>query len=185
MLIKRKNCLILQAVTIYKIIMKKTIFLLSTIVVLISCKKEEKQKEEKAIVKENFAFFGDSITSEGAITKEELLKKYSSLKEGDTLDVKFRSTIKDVCKKKGCWMNLEMPNEQNAFVKFKDYGFFMPLNSAGSEAIVSGKAFVSVVTVDELKHYAKDAGKSKTAIDSITTPKITYSFLSNGVLIKQ
>jgi hypothetical protein len=82
-------------------------------------------------------------------------------------------------------MNMSLTEDKNTFVRFKDYGFFMPLNAAGSEAIVNGKAFISVETVDELKHYAKDAGKSQAAIDSITEPKVSYSFLSNGVLIKE
>jgi hypothetical protein len=50
---------------------------------------------------------------------------------------------------------------------------------------VNGKAFVSIESVDELKHYAKDAGKSQVAIDSIIAPKTTYSFLADGVLIQE
>jgi hypothetical protein len=87
--------------------------------------------------------------------------------------------------KKGCWMNLALTDKDAAFVKFKDYGFFMPLNSKGAEVIVHGKAFVSVESIDELKHYAKDAGKSQAAIDSIVAPEVTYSFEANGVLLKQ
>jgi hypothetical protein len=52
-------------------------------------------------------------------------------------------------------------------------------------AIVSGKAFVDVVSVDELKHYAKDGGKSKEEIAKITKPEVTYSFLASGVYIKK
>ena len=144
---------------------------------IFACKKVE--------VPENFQSFGDSISAEGVISKEELLAKFETMKAGDTIEVKFRSEIKDVCQKKGCWMNLALNEDKNTFVRFKDYGFFMPMNAAGSDAIVGGKAYISVESVDELKHYAKDAGKSQVAIDSITEPKISYSFLSNGVLIKQ
>ncbi|HBI01555.1 MAG TPA: DUF4920 domain-containing protein [Flavobacterium sp.] len=151
---------------------------------MVACKKEE-VKEVAEVKTENFKTFGDSISADGVISKEDLLAKYETLKEGDTIEVKFRSDIKDVCQKKGCWMNMSLNEDKNAFVRFKDYGFFMPLNAAGSEAIVNGKAFISVETVDELKHYAKDAGKSQAAIDSITEPKVSYSFLSNGVLIKE
>jgi len=75
-------------------------------------------------------------------------------------------------------------NDEKVFVKFKDYGFFMPLNAKNEEVIVNGKAFLSVESVDELKHYAKDAGKSQAAIDSIQSPITTYAFLADGVLIK-
>ena len=164
--------------------MKKTILMAISVFTMIACKKEE-TKEVAVVQTENFKSFGDSITTEGVISKEELLAKFETLKEGDTVEVKFRSEIKDVCQKKGCWMNMSLTEDKNTFVRFKDYGFFMPLNAAGSEAIVNGKAFISVETVEELKHYAKDAGKSQAAIDSITEPKVSYSFLSNGVLIKE
>jgi hypothetical protein len=164
--------------------MKKTILMAIAVFTIIACKKEE-TKEVAVVQTVNFKSFGDSITTEGVISKEELLAKFETLKEGDTVEVKFRSEIKDVCQKKGCWMNMSLNEDKNTFVRFKDYGFFMPLNAAGSEAIVNGKAFISVETVEELKHYAKDAGKSQEAIDSITEPKVSYSFLSDGVLIKE
>ncbi len=164
--------------------MKKIMLMAFAVSSLIACKKEV-EKEITAVQTEQFKSFGDSISAEGVISKEALLAKYETLQEGDTIEVKFRSEIKDVCQKKGCWMNMHLSDDKNAFVRFKDYGFFMPLNAAGSEAVVHGKAFISVETVDELKHYAKDAGKSQAAIDSITEPKISYSFLSDGVLIKE
>ncbi len=164
--------------------MKKIMLMAFAVSSLIACKKEA-EKEVAALQTEQFKSFGDSISAEGVISKEALLAKYETLQEGDTIEVKFRSEIKDVCQKKGCWMNMRLNDDKNAFVRFKDYGFFMPLNASGSEAIVNGKAFISVETIDELKHYAKDAGKSQAAIDSITEPKISYSFLSDGVLIKE
>ena len=164
--------------------MKKVFVIAVAVFSMIACKNVE-VKEVTNVAPEKFQSFGDSITVDGAITKEELLAKFETLKEGDTIELKFRSEIKDVCQKKGCWMNMNLSDDKNTFVRFKDYGFFMPFNAAGSEAIVNGKAFISVETVDELKHYAKDAGKSQAAIDSITEPKVSYSFLSNGVLIKE
>lgn len=162
----------------------KKIILLAIGLSLFSCQKNKEVAPEEVIV-ENYASFGDSISADGAITKSELLAKFETLKENDTIEVKFISSIQDVCQKKGCWMNMDLNEDKNTFVRFKDYGFFMPLNAAGSEAIVEGKAFIDVVSVDELKHYAKDAGKSQEAIDSITEPKITYAFTANGVLIKE
>ncbi|UPT72363.1 MAG: DUF4920 domain-containing protein [Flavobacterium sp. JAD_PAG50586_2] len=93
--------------------------------------------------------------------------------------------MKSVCKKKGCWMKMELAGDSNNFVKFKDYGFFVPLNADNSPAIVSGKAFVDVESVEELRHYAKDGGKSAAEIAKITKPETTYSFLADGVYIKK
>lgn len=132
----------------------------------------------------DYQLFGEKFTIANVLTEKQMLKKYLSLKKGDSIAVKFVSTIKSVCKKKGCWMNLILDKKSNAFVKFKDYGFFMPLNAENSLAIVNGKAFVEIVTVAELRHYAKDAGKTKTEIDKITKPEITYSFKADGVYLK-
>jgi hypothetical protein len=132
-----------------------------------------------------YASFGDKITVEQALSKEQMLKKYKNLKAGDTINVKFTTHINDVCKKKGCWMSLELPGGKESFVKFKDYAFFVPLNAAGQEAVVSGKAFVSETSVEQLRHYAKDGGKSEAEIAKITKPEIEYKFLADGVLISK
>lgn len=159
--------------------MKKIIFILYASVLLIGCNSKNDKPSNDYLV------FGDSIKVDGALTSKQMLDKYEFLKEKDTLKVKFSSVVNSVCQKKGCWVRLNLPNNKEAFVKFKDYGFFMPLNSAESEVIVSGKAFVSTESVAELKHYAKDAGKPQAYIDAISEPEITYSFEADGVLLKR
>jgi hypothetical protein len=161
--------------------MKKILTLSLLTVAFVSC--EQKKETTPEVAKVDYAVFGDSISTEGALSNAEMMEKFKSLKEGDTLEVKFKSRINEVCQKKGCWMTLDLADDQEAFVKFKDYGFFVPKNAQDKEVIVNGKAFVSVESVDVLKHYAKDAGKSQAAIDSITEPKVTYSFMADGVLI--
>ncbi|MCL9805419.1 DUF4920 domain-containing protein [Flavobacterium amniphilum] len=146
----------------------------------------KKEKAAKGMVNTNdYAVFGEKFTASNVLTEKAMLKKYKSLKKGDTITVKFKSVIKEVCKKKGCWMNMDLSDNLNSFVRFKDYGFFVPLNADGSEAIVSGKAYIDVVSVDELRHYAKDAKKSQDEINKITKPKVTYAFQATGVLIKK
>lgn len=143
------------------------------------------QKKAKAFDSKEYALFGDKFKVTKIYTKDEMLKKYKALKKGDTLVVQFQSNIKAVCKKKGCWMKLELAGDDDSFVRFKDYGFFVPLNADNSEAIVNGKAFVDVVSVEELRHYAKDGGKSAAEIAKITKPEVTYAFTADGVYIKK
>lgn len=146
------------------------------------------KKEILPAAKDNsgdFAAFGDKIAADKALTKEQMYSKYKNLKAGDTVAVKFKTQIKDVCQKKGCWMSLQLPEEKESFVKFKDYAFFVPLNATGQDAIVSGKAFVSETSVAQLRHYAKDGGESEAEINKITEPKRTYGFLADGVLISK
>lgn len=150
-------------------------------------KKETAAKKVAAAkaVNANYASFGDKIVADNALSKEQMLKKYNTLKPGDTVSVKFKTNIKDVCQKKGCWMALDLSQGKESFVKFKDYAFFVPLNAGGQQAIVQGKAFVSEISVAQLKHYAKDGGKSEDEIAKITKPEIKYGFMADGVLISK
>jgi hypothetical protein len=77
---------------------------------------------------------------------------------------KVSANIEKVCKKKGCWFTLTAEGvDQPVRVKMKDYGFFVPRNSAGGEAIVEGKLIKRVVPQKEAQHYADDevAGTDK------------------------
>jgi hypothetical protein len=161
--------------------MKNTLLFLALITLFVSC--EQKKEVTPEVAKVDYATFGDSISADGVLSNEEMMEKYATLKEGDTLNVKFKSAINEVCQKKGCWMSLNLANDKEAFIKFKDYAFFVPLNAQDKEVIVNGKAYISVESVADLQHYAKDAGKSQATIDSITAPKVTYSFMADGVLI--
>ncbi|HLT50159.1 MAG TPA: DUF4920 domain-containing protein [Aequorivita sp.] len=167
--------------------MKKILFLVALSFVVLGCK-NEKTEEKPAVENEeiaiNYQTFGDKITDENVLTKTEMIDKYKDLKPGDTVTVKFAATVKDVCQKKGCWMNLEM-GEQEAMVRFKDYGFFMPKDIAGQEIIVNGKAYVEEMSVEDQRHYAEDGGKSAEEIAAITETKRTLAFEADGVLIPE
>jgi len=165
--------------------MKKLLFVAAAGILFIACKKEVKTEDVAPVEEVKYASFGEKIEADGLISKDSLYKLYASMSPTDTIQVKFASKIQEVCAKKGCWMNVDLAEDKNAFIRFKDYGFFMPLNAAGSEVVVEGKAFMDIVSVDDLKHFAKDANKTQEEIDAITEPKITYAFTANGVLIKE
>ena len=152
----------------------------------VGCKQAEKvNKLEISKVQELvFASFGDKISNEKVVASKEMLLKFEDMIVGDTIHVKFASEIKEVCAAKGCWMKLPLTAEKEVMVRFKDYGFFMPLDSQGKEVVLEGKAFVQTTSLAELRHYAKDAGKSKEEIAAITTSKKEFSFEANGVLLK-
>lgn len=155
---------------------------------IVACKnnKEEKKVEQKETLSMNYNSFGDQITAKDYLSSAEALNKYGALKSGDTINLKFASSIQEVCSKKGCWMKLPAgEGEETIMVRFKDYGFFMPLDANGKEVIVEGKAFVTEVSVADLKHYAEDAGKSAEEIKKITEPKMELAFEANGVLMKK
>ena len=158
--------------------MKISFYLLVASSLFLSCKNNAQSKTT-----DGYSSFGKVITNDKALSKIEIGEKYKTLKIGDTINVKFKSVVQDVCQSKGCWMKLDIANNEQSFVKFKDYAFFMPKDSKGQEVIVNGKAFVSEISIDEQKHYAEDKGESKAVIDAIVAPKLTYSLLADGVLL--
>lgn len=153
-------------------------------IAMVSCKKDHKIAESTNKM-ENYEIFGDSISSERILSSSEMLDFYKNLKTGDTVSIAFESVIKEVCQKKGCWMNVGLDDSISSFVRFTDYAFFVPMNAANQNAIMEGKAFVDIVSVDELRHFAEDAGKSAVEIAEITEPKITFAFKADGVAIEK
>ena len=165
--------------------MKKIVLATALLVTIASCKKESEAEIAVTEPTVEYAVFGDSISTDEALTYKEMTSKFENLKQGDTVDLKFTSTINDVCQKKGCWMNVALDNDKETFVKFKDYAYFVPMNAEDKEVVISGKAYISEESVEDLKHYAQDAGKSQASIDSIKEPKKKYLFMADGVLIKK
>jgi len=135
-----------------------------------------------AAIDTTLLFFGDTITQDLAVPVTELAAK---MKGKDSLKIKVTGVIEEVCQKKGCWMNIAIDNNQSMRVRFKDYGFFMPKDAAGKTVIIEGLAFNDTTSVETLKHFAADAGKSKDEIKKITEPEINIGFEANGVIIKK
>ncbi|MFI2744403.1 DUF4920 domain-containing protein [Zhouia sp. PK063] len=134
---------------------------------------------------ENYASFGEKISTENVLTAQQMHHQYETLKPGDTLEVSFKANVNEVCKKKGCWMKLGLDNEVSSFVKFKDYAFFVPLDADHHTVIVKGKAFVTETSVNDLRHFAKDGGKTEEEIAAIITPKREFAFMADGVLMEE
>ena len=166
--------------------MKKLLSLIVVLTLLASCKEQTKTNTTEVSESPEIAYasFGDKIEAQGAITAAEMAERYKSLNVGDTLTTKVSAKINEVCQMKGCWMKLDLGNDDEVMVRFKDYGFFVPLNAEG-EVIVNGKAYVAETTVDDLRHYAEDAGKTAEEIAAITQAEKTYAFEADGVLLKQ
>jgi len=170
--------------------MRKLVFIGAILALTLSCK-ENKNTDAAVNTSDDtleliaqYAEFGASVSPENVMSSVEAIEKFDAIKPGDTVALKFSSKVNEVCQSKGCWMVLDMGKDE-AMVKFKDYGFFVPKDIAGEEVIVEGVAFVAEVSVEEQRHYAEDAGKSKEEIEAITEPKRTLSFLSSGVLVPE
>lgn len=137
----------------------------------------------QAPAKEEYASYGDAITLDGAISMAEFDKASAT---ADSLAVKVRAQIIESCTKKGCWMTVKRADGTPMMVRFRDYGFFVPKQGLeGKEVVMQGRARKEVTSVNMLRHYAEDAGKSKEEIAAITEPETSWKFEADGVLIKK
>jgi Domain of unknown function (DUF4920) len=126
--------------------------------------------------------YGKIFLTEGVITYDAMRSKM--LKADKLNEVKVSGTVETVCKAKGCWMNIASEKgEPPMHVEFKDYAFFMPLDIEGKKVVMLGKAVKEITSVEDLRHFAQDEGKSKEEIAKITQPKEDIKFLAEGVLI--
>ncbi|MCP3058147.1 DUF4920 domain-containing protein [Myxococcus sp. K38C18041901] len=99
------------------------------------------------------------------LTRGEALKGASEVKLADLLSkpqahdgktVRLEGTVRKACEKKGCWMELAQEGQAKGpgvRVTFKDYGFFVPLDSAGSQARVEGVVKVAELSEGHAAHY--------------------------------
>lgn len=131
---------------------------------------------------EGINYYGDEISEEGAVPAEGLI---AQLGENESVQIKLQTTILETCTKKGCWMNVDIGNGEEMMVRFKDYGFFVPISGVdGKTTIIEGTLFNDMVDVETLRHYAEDAGKDSTEIMAITEPSTELAFEATGVIIK-
>ena len=132
------------------------------------------------VLKSQTQNFGDDLT-EGGLSD---LKKVELLYNSEAVfNTKFKAVVVEVCQAKGCWMKLDLGEDKEVMVKFKDYGFFVPKDIVGRDVSVEGEAHKEVTTIDELKHYAADRGDSKEKINAITQAEEVRTLTANGVVV--
>ena len=114
------------------------------ILMLNSCK----NKSQDAVVnpvkveKIEYASFGKEIIADDAVSASSMAAHYKIMKAGDSINSKIIAEVHEVCQAKGCWMRLNLDDENEVMVKFKDYGFFVPKDITGKKVIINGQAFV-------------------------------------------
>ncbi|SHJ24682.1 DUF4920 domain-containing protein [Pseudozobellia thermophila] len=165
--------------------MKRFNILLVFLIVFSACSNRDnkKQANDRETLSVPYRSYGKEFSPSGVKSHTEMAQIYRDMEVADTLAVRFKATVADVCQAKGCWMKLQLGNGQETMVRFKDYGFFVPKNSTGKEVVVNGLAFVETMGVEDQRHYAMDAGQSEEEVARITAPKQIPGFEADGVLL--
>ena len=69
--------------------------------------------------------------------------------------------VRQACSKKGCWMEISAssdPKAKSCRVKFKDYGFFVPLDAGGTTVRLAATAAMKIVSKEYVDHYEAEGG---------------------------
>jgi len=139
---------------------------------MVSCKQETMQGD----------YFGEEFEISRKASKTSA--PFDKISGKDSLQTQIVGEIKEVCQAKGCWMKVQLESDDEVFVRFKDYGFFVPKDAAGKKVVMNGAAFFEEMSVEDQKHYAEDEGASEDELALITAPKKTLRFEADGVLIE-
>jgi len=127
------------------------------------------------------AFAGMTITRGAAIAKDAksvpLATVLASPDDYTKNAVVVEGTISNACERKGCWMQLGA-GDQSVRVTFKDYGFFVPLDSKGMKARAEGVTTVKKLSKAEADHLESEGAKLKRNEDGTANE---VSFVASGV----
>lgn len=154
--------------------MKSITLILSTALLMLSCSTSEKMGK-------SYGPYEVDVTK--AITTKAMLADF----EGKTgrVEYTFEAELNEVCSKAGCWVNIDKGNGETFMVRFKDHFTIPPATAVGTGAYLHGEAYRDTVSVDLLKHFAEDAGKTQEEIDAITEPKFEIGFEADGITLKK
>lgn len=130
------------------------------------------------------SFHGLRINDTDAVSLTEV--KDAAAEKGGATGVKVVAPVEATCQNKGCWMTVKLADDEEMRVTFKDYGFFVPKDSPGKTAVMTGDMNYDTTTVERLRHFAVDGGMAEAEAEkTITEPEISMSFEATGVIIRE
>lgn len=125
---------------------------------------------------------GEKIAEGKTLPVKQLLADASKL-DGKTVIVE--GTVRKACERKGCWMELAVDGDKTGAgvrVTFKDYGFFVPLDSAGSKARVAGAVKLAQLSEERAQHYESEG--ALVPRDAAGTPR-EVQLVATGVELRR
>jgi len=129
-------------------------------------------------------YYGNDISNSSMANSISVEKLEEKLKAGNKIEnVVVKGEVSGVCPKKGCWVSVKTEDGASFFVKMRDYSFFVPTALKGKNVVLEGTAEREVTSVEELRHYAKDAKKTKEEIGAIKSPKEEIRFVASGIKV--
>ena len=124
--------------------------------------------------------YGKKITASSTVDVNQAIEEFE---QKGKADFTIKGKILQVCQTEGCWFNLETKSRP-LLVDF-NHDFKIPMNSKGASVIAEGHFTRDTTSVEQLKEYAKDDGKSAEEISKINQPEVQLVFHADGVKIEK
>lgn len=123
-----------------------------------------------------YEVFGSALPEAGTpLSLGDLVKDNEKYLDKEVL---VETRIAKVCQKKGCFF-VATEGASTARVTFKDYGFFIPTDSGGKDAVLYGTFSRKSVSKEQAEHYAADLGEKAAAIPG----EFEYSIVASAIKI--
>jgi hypothetical protein len=137
-----------------------------------------------ALVLFAFAAFAGEVVKRGApISSETAAVPLASVlekpEEYTKAPVVIEGVVAAACQTRGCWMQIApTASEAGIRVTFKDYAFFVPLDSKGRAARMEGTVEVKTLSKADVDHLVGEGAKLKRNPDGTANE---VSFVASGV----
>jgi len=129
--------------------------------------------------------FGESIELSDLTSIETLLQETEEYLDKKVL---VEGTVKEVCPKKGCWIDLEKTEGSKIRVKVKDDVIVFPRTAIGKKARIEGIVEKVELTHEQAIAWRKHEAEEKGEVfdeSSVTGPQVIYRIKGLGAEISQ
>lgn len=138
---------------------------------------EVKRLSDPVKATESYEDFGAELPAAGSM--HSLGEAISQVETLAGQPVLIETEIQQVCQKKGCFF-IARDGEATARVRFKDYGFFIPTDSAGKTVKLAGTLERVELTPEQAEHFAEDLGEDP---EAVPMAEFEYQVMATAVRI--
>lgn len=118
---------------------------------------EPSREERPTLAPGERKIFGDALTESALTPLVDVIAKPAQYADKTVL---VEGSVRRACSRRGCWMELATSEQGPACrVTFKDYGFFVPLDSAGAQARVQAVVEKATLRPRDVRHHEREGAQ--------------------------
>lgn len=152
----------------------KRILIIALSLLVISCGKQAKMESDGK--------YGESFKTDSAISVGEAMR---TMENSNELQAVVSGTVTEVCKSEGCWLMLKNEGGEDLYIDIAEKKFHLMPDIEGKKVAVKGVLTKDPISIEEQKQMAREAGKTETEINAITTPKDDITMEATGLVIQK